>query len=118
MVENYLISVEGNFYVESRLREIDDDYRVFYNKAKKRYEVHNLKFKPNTLVLVSPYDELDARLIRLVRSSSVTRASDIYKEIEEHNEKLLNEQIEEESCARASENDRLLKMKSLLEKRR
>ena len=118
MAENYLIKCGDIFGIERRLREIDDDYRVLYNKVKRRFEVHNLKHLPNTLVLVSPYDELDARLIRLVRSTSASRASEIFEEVERHNEKIIKRQIEEKVEMNASGDDRLLKMRSLLEKRR
>ena len=83
-MDKYLEKVGDTFGVEERLREIDDGYRVFYNKLKRRYEIHNMKLQPNTLVLVSPYGELDARIIRHVRQTSVSRANDIYDEIEKH----------------------------------
>lgn len=118
MKENFLEKVGDMFNIELRLREIDDGYRVFYNKVKSRYEIHNTKNKPNTLVLVSPYDELDARIIKLVRKTSVARASEIFAEIEEHNEKILSKQVEEEKERLTSGETRVQIMKNLLEKRR
>ena len=118
MKNDYLTKVGDTFGVEDRLREIDDGYRIFYNKLKKRFEVHNVKCLPNTLVLVSPYDELDQRLIKVVRASRVERNVKLIKEIEEHNEKIIKKQEEEIKNKNSYELDKLLKMKSLLDKRR
>ena len=118
MRENYLTLCGDVFGVEERIKEIDKNYRVFFNKIKNRYEVHNVSLKPNTLVLVSPYDELDARLIKLVRQSSVSRANEIFEEIEKHNEKILNSLTEEEIEKKTHEATRLAKMKSLMQERR
>ena len=115
-MDDYLKSCADVFGVERRLREIDDGYRVFYNALKSRFEVHNEKNKPNTLVLVSPYAELDSRLIRLVRSSRVERASEIFKEVEEHNEKIIEKQKRENQEKKSYTLDQLQKMKRLLEK--
>jgi len=115
-MDNYLKSCGDVFGVETRLREIDDGYRVFYNSLKSRFEVHNEKNKPNTLVLVSPYAELDSRLIRLVRSSRVERASEIFKEVEEHNEKIIEQQKRENEEKKNYTLDQLQKMKKILEK--
>ena len=77
-MKDYLVSFNGVYDIEMRIREIDDDYRIFYNKEK----------------LVSPYNEVDARLYKLVRRTRVERAGDIFKEIEEENERLEKKRAE------------------------
>lgn len=94
IMKDYLVSFDGVYDIEMRIREIDDDYRIFYNKEKNRIEVHNLKNKKDSLVLVSPYNEVDARLYKLVRRTRVERAGDIFKEIEEENERLEKKRAE------------------------
>ena len=86
-----LVKVGDVFDVEKRIREIDPNYRVFFNVQKSRFEVHNLAQGVDSLCLVSPYAELDHRLIKLVRHSRVERASEIFEEIEKENEKLMKE---------------------------
>jgi len=113
-MDKYLVSVGDVFGVEQRLKEIDEGYRVFYNKAKHRYEVHNVRYRPNSLVLVSPYSELDSRLVRLVRSSRTERAKDIFLEVEEHNEKILKKHEEEKEESRKALLGKLEKMKKAL----
>lgn len=93
-MKDYLVSFDGVYDIEMRIREIDDDYRIFYNKEKNRIEVHNLKNKKDSLVLVSPYNEVDARLYKLVRRTRVECAGDIFKEIEEENERLEKKRAE------------------------
>ena len=115
-MNGYLEKVGDVFGVEQRLREIDGGYRVFYNKLKNRYEVHNIKLKPNTLVLVCPFDELDCRLIRLVRKTRVERAGELFREMEEENEKLYKKQAEEKiEKAKYLASLKLQKMKNILE---
>lgn len=74
------------FDIAWRLRAVNDDYRVYYNTEKNRYEVHD--FKKNTLQFVVPYDELDARTVEYARYSRVENAERIFAEIERHNAKL------------------------------
>ena len=74
------------FDVAWRLRTVNDDYRVYYNVEKGRYEVHS--FKKNTLEFVVPYGELDARTVEYARYSRVENAERIFADIERHNAKL------------------------------
>ncbi|MCH5151346.1 MAG: hypothetical protein J1F65_01655 [Clostridiales bacterium] len=74
------------FDIAWRLRQVCDDYRVYYNVEKNRYEVHNSK--KNTLEFVVPYGELDARTVEYARYSRVENADRIFAEIERHNAKL------------------------------
>ena len=74
------------FDIAWRLRAVNDDYRVYYNVEKNRYEVHS--FKQNTLEFVVPYGELDARTVEYARYSRVENAERIFDEIERHNAKL------------------------------
>ena len=74
------------FDIAWRLHAINDDYRVYYNVAKSRYEVHSHKKK--TLEFVVPYDRLDARTVEYARYSRVENAERIFAEIDKHNAKL------------------------------
>ena len=74
------------FDIAWRLRAVNDDYRLYYNVAKNRYEVHS--FAKKTLEFVVPYDQLDARTVEYARYSRVENAERIFAEIDEHNAKL------------------------------
>lgn len=95
---DFLVKVGDQFRVEERLREIDPSYEVFYNKKEKRFEVFSVRGGVRALCVVSPFAELDARLVSFVRKTRAERAAEIIREIEEHNEKLekkQNERIDE-----------------------
>ena len=74
------------FDIASRLRAINDDYRLYYNAQKRRYEVHSAKRQ--RLQFIVPYDELDARTVEYARYSRVENAKRIFEDIEKHNSKL------------------------------
>ena len=64
MDRSYLRPVTDDLYfIASRLKEIDDTYRVVYNVRRGRYEVHSDAQKGNTLCFVVPYPVLDARTL-------------------------------------------------------
>lgn len=84
MRRDRLIEVNSDLYdIASRLKEIDD-YILFYNADKDRFEVHNSR----GLQVASPFRGLDARLIEFVRKTRVERLKEILKEIDEHNDKI------------------------------
>lgn len=73
------------FNIVQRVKQINNKYRVFRNKKKKRFELYyqnglNLEFE-----LVLPYEKLDYRTIDLVLKSRVENADKIFKEIDEFN---------------------------------
>ena len=79
------------FDIASRLRSVNDSYRLYYNTQKCRYEVRN--FATDALEFVVPYDELDARTVEYARYTNVQNASALLEEIERNNEKLEKQQI-------------------------
>lgn len=86
-----MILITNDLYdISSRLRTINDDYRLYYNVAKGRYEVHSAA--RGALQFVVPYDELDARTVQYARYSRVENAERIFEDIERNNRRL-NETI-------------------------
>ena len=79
-----LIAITNDLYdISSRLRSVNDDYRLYYNAQKHRYEVHSAT--RNTLQFVVPYDELDARTISYALYSRVENAERIFADIDKNN---------------------------------
>lgn len=113
-MKEYLVPFTGVFEIERRLREIDDNYRLYFNKKDKRFEVHNLKNVGDTLSVVCPFDTIDARLIRLVRQTRAERSNLLFKEIEEHNEKILEKNKTVEQEAKSNAKARLEELKNRL----
>ena len=74
------------FDIAWRLRSVNDDYRLYYNASKGRYEVHSAQ--DNSLSFVVPYDELDARTVEYARYTSVSNADMVLSDIETNNSKI------------------------------
>jgi len=92
----YLKLVETNAYsIPERLQEYDHNLFVVFNTNRQKFEIHTLANKDNqTFGFMYPYDELDARALRLVRQFDVRlRGRAIERELDENNERL-KKQIE------------------------
>ena len=70
--------------IASRLREIDGSYRVFYNNALDRFEIHN-RDKPIFLSLCFVANELDNRVLDTARRTRKENFDEIEGEIDAHN---------------------------------
>lgn len=87
----YLLPMFTNVYrIPERLRAMDNQLFVVFNVKSQRYEVHSLANKGSTFSLLVPFRELDARTEEYVRKFDLrARGEVIYREIDEHNERLL-----------------------------
>ena len=84
-----LIEIQNDVYfVLNRIKEIDKNYRIFYNTTKKHFEIHNSKQKGDSYCLTVPFNVLDERVVNLVRKSRVENAETIFKEIDKQNEEI------------------------------
>lgn len=116
-MKDYLVKAGDVFNVEERLRLIDDGYRIYYNRKLGRFEVHNIFQKGDSLAIVVPYDQIDARLVPLVRRTRVENAAKIFAEIDEQNEKQEKRLAEVNAeQAKAAARERLVNLKSRLQK--
>ncbi len=89
MDKNLELVKDDLFGVVKRIKQIDPKYFVVFNHKTKNYEVHNERQpEGNTLALVCPYGGLDLRVVRLVRQTRCERANEVFREIEDNNEKI------------------------------
>ena len=85
----YLIKITNDVLdVAAAIEGVSEGNYVVYNKKDMRYEVHNRFNRGNTLSLILPYKELDARAIDLVRKTARHNADALFAEMERHNEAL------------------------------
>ena len=83
-----MIEITNDLYdIATRLRSVNDSYRLFYNTQKCRYEVRNSN--TGALEFVVPYDELDARTVDYARYTSVANAEMVFEDIEKNNAKFI-----------------------------
>lgn len=88
MKKDYLIAINNDLFdIADRLKSVNPCYKVFYNVAKSRYEVHSdgKHAEENTLAFVVPYESLDARTIEYAQKTSVANVSKLVKKMEENN---------------------------------
>lgn len=79
-----MIEIINDLYdIASRLRSVNDSYRLYYNTQKQRYEVKNCN--TGMLEFIVPYDQLDARTVEYARYTSVGNAEQIFSDIEKNN---------------------------------
>ncbi len=76
------------FDIVKKIKEINQNYKVFRNIIKHRYEIYFQKGVNLNLELVVPYDKLDYRTINLLNKTKVENADEIFEEIEKANAKL------------------------------
>ena len=87
-MKSYLIPIKNDLYdIAARLTEIDFRYRVFYNNAKGRYEVHRQIYGRTEFAFVVPYDTLDARAVEYALITKAENIDKLAKQIDAHNEK-------------------------------
>ena len=79
--------------VAARLKSVNDDYALYYNTERERYEVHNRHSKH--LEFIVPYDELDARTVEYALYSRVENMNRIIAEMDAHNARLEKERAKD-----------------------
>jgi len=87
--------------ISRRIREeVDETLFVCWNTLYDRFEVHSLDHFPTTYAWTVPFNRLDERTIKRARRNNIRmRGQEIFREVDEANEKL------ERSLARKAAND-------------
>ncbi len=85
----YLRPVYTNVYfIPERLRRIDPNLFVVFNRKTQWYEIHSLANKGDTFALLVPFSELDGRCEEHVKKFDLKRhGKQIFQHIEDQNEK-------------------------------
>lgn len=82
--------VSDPFDITNRIREIEDEHFILYNRYEKRFEVHSTA-QPirQTYCFTVPFDTLDNRTLEYCRETNIAMRGDkIEQEIEERNSKI------------------------------
>ena len=84
------IPVLSNVYdIPVRLKTLNRDFFVMFNRRKQKFEIHCASQVGDTLACVLPFDELDARAIAYAREHSAERLEQIAREVDAYNERML-----------------------------
>ena len=81
-----MLITHDSFDIADRLKEIDPDYTLHYNRRTKKFE---LKGRRGEVLIVFPHDSIDARMVTHARRTRVERIKEIIREMDEHNERLV-----------------------------
>lgn len=76
--------VDDLFHIARRLRNIDERYRLFFNRKLCRFEVH----ANGAMQVALPFDRLDVRSLDYVRKTRVENFARVVEEIEKENARL------------------------------
>ncbi len=92
----YKIKIKSDlFNIVNRLKSIDKNYFVLFNKVKNNYEIHNENQPFSTYCLTLPYAKLDKRTIDYVLKTRKENFDKIIKEMEISNKKIEENKNEE-----------------------
>lgn len=81
------------FDIVKRIKEIDSDYFVVFNKQKLLFELHHASQPLTSYCLTFPFEHLDVRAVDFVQKTKRQNKDKLIKEMEEENEKLEKEKI-------------------------
>ncbi|MDE7192239.1 MAG: hypothetical protein K2O35_07215 [Clostridia bacterium] len=82
------------FDVSSRIKSVDENYKIYFNRGTRRYELHDSSKSPS-FQAVFPYASLDKRAIDYARQTAVKNKDKILAEIDAHNARLEKQRQDE-----------------------
>ena len=103
------------FNIVNRLKQINKNYYILFNKKTTKFEVHFKNLK-NTLQLVLPFKFLDKRTVDLVQKSRVENKQKLLLEMEQNNIKIeqnKNKKLTDEVTFKVNEMINFQKSKSI-----
>ena len=83
------------FFISDRIKEIDENYKIYFNSKKNKFEIHNIGQFGGSYCLTVPFQYLDFRTIDLVKKTLSINGEKLLKEIDLNNKKIneINEKI-------------------------
>ena len=73
--------VDDLFHIARRLKQVDRNYELFFNRKRGRFEI----YAKGAMQIALPFDRLDARCIEYARKTRVENLSALMDEIEKNN---------------------------------
>lgn len=89
---NYEIILEDVFNIANRLKSIHPNYRLKWNKIKKRYELFFKNGMHEVRELIVPFQTLDSRTIDFVNKTRIENSKMLLMELEKNNERITLQQ--------------------------
>ena len=96
----YYQPVKDPLDIYLRVRDFVPSWRLFFNKLKSRYEVHDINSGCwQSLVAVLPFEQIDFRTIRYLAKHNINNFDKIINEIEFNNADIVRKQMYQRSHA-------------------
>lgn len=73
--------VDDLFHIARRLKQVDRNYELFFNRKRGRFEI----YAKGAMQIALPFDRLDARCIEYARKTRIENLSALMDEIEKNN---------------------------------
>ena len=73
------------YNIAKRIKNINRDYYVVYDTSRQNFEIHNSNQVGSTYCLTIPYNQLDERVLKLVRETQSANIDEILEQIENDN---------------------------------
>ena len=90
-----LIEIKDDLFdISSRIKSIDENYKIYFNRGTCRYELHDSSKTPS-FQAVFPHTSLDKRALDFARHSSIKNKELILAEIDAHNARLEKQRQDE-----------------------
>ena len=92
--KSYMEEIKDPFDVYLRIQDFVSSWRIFWNRRKNRFEVHDVQSGEwHTLVSVLPFDQIDQRTVDYLKKQHISRFGKIMNEIEENNKDIARRQM-------------------------
>ena len=82
------------FDISSRIKSIDENYKIYFNRGTCRYELHDSSKTPS-FQAIFPHTALDKRALDFARETAVKNKDRILAEIDAHNARLEKQRQDE-----------------------
>lgn len=76
------------YNISKRMKCIDRGYYVVYDTSKQHFEIHNENQMGSSYCMTIPFEQLDERVIKLVRKNQSANIDEILEQIENDNKLL------------------------------
>lgn len=87
-MKNYVQIYADPCFISQRLKDIDPNYIILFNRRKNKFEVHSLSQYDGSYCFTIPYSCLDERTLFYALKTRAENINALIKEIEEDNQKL------------------------------
>ena len=92
-MKKYFLINSDVYFIAERIKQIDKNYFIVFNRLKNKFEVHAFGQAGGTYCFTIPFDALDERTLEFTLKTRSQNMAQIIKEIDEANQKLQKDNL-------------------------